>query len=99
MKRSLSATPAELYSPSKRAFPSSLAKVRYPAGWGTRQVRGNGEIRLNGAHYFLTESLSGEVVGLQPQDNNQYRIYWKSRGSKARLTHKRLYPGRRAAAT
>jgi putative transposase len=68
--------PSELYSLSERAFPSSLATVRYPAGWITRQVRGNGEIRLKGAHYFLTESLTGEVVGLQPQDTNQYRIYW-----------------------
>lgn len=68
--------PAELYNPSERVLPSSVAKVRYPAGWVTRQVRGNGEIRLKGAHYFLTESLSGEVVGLQLQDNNQYRIYW-----------------------
>jgi putative transposase len=68
--------PAELYRPSERAFPSSLLRIHYPARWVRRQVRGNGEIRLKGAHYFLTESLTGEVVGLQPQDNNHFRIYW-----------------------
>jgi putative transposase len=68
--------PVELYRPSKRALPRCLAKVRYPADWIRRQVRGNGEIRLKSAAYFLTESLSGEVVGLQPQGNNHYRIYW-----------------------
>jgi putative transposase len=68
--------PAELYHPSERVLASSQLSIHYPAKWLKRQVRANGEIRLKGAHYFLTESLTGEVVGLQPRDNNHFRIYW-----------------------
>lgn len=60
-------TPASLYRPSPRTYPTLLEDPHYGADFTVRRVRSNGEIRWRGGLVFLSELLTGEAVGLREE--------------------------------
>lgn len=68
--------PADLYSRSPREYPGRMPEVAYPAGVAVRRVRSKGHIRWRGALLFVSEALSGEPVGLDPQDDRHWVLYY-----------------------
>lgn len=69
-------TPASLYVPSPRPYPSRLPEIEYPDDMVVRKVRPSGAIKWNGAEVFISDVLEGEPVGLLPLDDRYYRIYF-----------------------
>jgi transposase InsO family protein len=69
-------TPSRLYEPSPRPLPRKLPEVEYPKTYELRHVRSNGEIKLGGEHLFVSEALTGEVVGLDRLDDRYWRLHF-----------------------
>ena len=69
-------TPAELYRPSARAYPSRVAPLEYPGHFEVRWVRPNGGIKWQGQFLYLSEALSGERVGLEETADGVWTVYF-----------------------
>lgn len=69
-------TPASLYGPSEKRMPKRLEAVSYPDGFQTRRVNKTGQIRWRSSHYFMSETLRGETVGLEFNDAGFWNIYF-----------------------
>lgn len=68
--------PASVYAPSVRAYPERLPRAEYPTAWVKRSVRSNGEIKWNGELVYVSQSLAGHWVGLEPVAEELWRIYF-----------------------
>jgi putative transposase len=68
--------PASIYEPSRRDFPSRLLAVSYPDDWLARSVRRKGEIKWRGKHLYVSKSLAGQWVGLQPLAEGLWTIHF-----------------------
>ena len=69
-------TPAAVYQPSQRKFPARVPEPTYPAGMQVRSVRPHGHFRWKKHDVFLSEVLWGENVGLLPEDDRWFTIYF-----------------------
>ena len=71
-------TPASCYSASRRMFPARLPEPEYPFPMHVRKVSPCGEIAWRGhRHIFLSQTLIGERVGLEPiNDQNHDGDRW-----------------------
>jgi len=69
-------TPAESYRPSARKFPSRVPEPEYPATMLVRSVRPHGHFRWKQHDVFLSEVLWGENLGLLPEDDRWFTIYF-----------------------
>ena len=69
-------TPASLYRPSPRPFPSKLPKLQYPLHYETRLVSDNGGIRWTNHWVNVSCCCAGEYVGLEEIDNGVWEIYF-----------------------
>ena len=69
-------TPAAIYQPSARPFPASLPEPDYPKDMLVRSVRRHGHFRWKKYDVFLSEILWGERVGLWPEDDRWFTIYF-----------------------
>jgi len=69
-------TPAEVYQPSCRAYPSRFAEPKYGNGWELRQVRAGGQIRWWSESIFIGKALAGEVIGLEPQQDGLWKVWF-----------------------
>jgi transposase InsO family protein len=70
-------TPATCYTASPRRFPARVPEPEYPFPMQVRKVHAGGEIAWHGhRHVFLSETLVGEHVGLEPMDERWYSIYF-----------------------
>jgi transposase InsO family protein len=69
-------TPASVYSPSKRPMPKQPEALCYPDRFETRRVNGHGQVRWRGQHYFVSETLRGETLGLDFQHCGDWNIYF-----------------------
>lgn len=68
-------TPAEIYIPSKRAYPSSLPEPDYPLHDLTALVYPNGSVVLGRKFKFsLSQTLVGQQVGLREEDEDLWRV-------------------------
>ena len=67
--------PASWYRPSLRSYPVTLEDPEYPPTALVRRVRSNGEIKWRGHLVFLSEVLSGEIVGLS-ETLTGYDVYF-----------------------
>jgi transposase InsO family protein len=56
--------PAQQYRPSPRPYPERLSDLEYPVGTQVRRVRSNGQLKWQGRHIFVSETLIGELVGI-----------------------------------
>jgi hypothetical protein len=70
-------TPDSCYTASPCPFPVRLPEPEYPASMQVRKVRDRGEISWRAhRHVFLSETLIGERVGLEPIDERWYTIHF-----------------------
>jgi transposase InsO family protein len=69
-------TPATLYRPSTRPFPSRLPEMTYPENMLVRKVRPSGRIRWQGGELFISEALIGEPVALEPISDHSFQVYY-----------------------
>ena len=56
--------PSDCYKPSPRALPARIDDPWYDADHAVRRVREDGTIRWRGEYAFISEALSGELIGL-----------------------------------
>ena len=66
--------PASKYLPSPQSYPSRICAPDYGAGVTIRRVRTNGEIKWKGDTIYVSETLTGEPVGLVPHDDRFWTI-------------------------
>jgi len=69
-------TPPEVYQPSPRKFPARVPEPEYPSAMLLRSVRPHGHFRWKQHDIFLSEVLWGERVGLLPEDDRWFTIYF-----------------------
>lgn len=69
-------TPAEVYQPSPRKFPARLPEPEYPQSMLVRSVHAKGYFRWKKHDVFLTDVLWGENVGLLPENDRWFTIYF-----------------------
>lgn len=69
-------TPAEVYQPSPREFSARLPELEYPPSMLVRSVHAKGYFRWKKHDVFLTEVLWGEPVGLLPENDRWFTIYF-----------------------
>ncbi len=81
-------TPASVYVPSPRRYPARLPEIEYPDGFEVRRVKEHGDVCLAGRRFYLSEALTGELVGLQENEHG-WRI-WFGPIELARLDRKHL---------
>jgi putative transposase len=69
-------TPASLYKPSPREYPSRLQAIEYPGHFEKRLVSRNGGFRWNSTRVPITHTLEGEYVGLEEVDDGLWDVYF-----------------------
>jgi transposase InsO family protein len=70
-------TPASVYQPSARSFPARVPEPDYPDTMLVRSVRPHGHFRWKNRHdVHLSEVLWGERVGLLPEGDRWFTIYF-----------------------
>jgi transposase InsO family protein len=69
-------TPAEVYQPSPRKFLAHVPELQYPQNMLVRSVHAKGYFRWKHHDVFLSEVLWGENVGLLPEDDRWFTIYF-----------------------
>jgi transposase InsO family protein len=70
--------PHVVHERSKRPFPKKIIDWEYPAGWKVRYICVNGIIRIGKADkIFVSSTLQGKTVGLEPLGNEIYRLYFR----------------------
>ena len=98
-------TPIELYSRSAREYPLILPEIVYAEDMVIRTVHSQGDLRWKGRQIHLSETLSGESVGLRQISDRLWDIYFGSirlaqlDGYEKRLIHLPKQPKRRKRKT
>jgi putative transposase len=69
-------TPAEFYQASPRRYPACVPPPEYGDTMEVRSVRRSGEIKWKGRRVFLSETLAGEPVGLDPIEDGYWVPYF-----------------------
>jgi transposase InsO family protein len=69
-------TPASVYEPSLRPYPDKLPEVAYPDWMEVRMIKAHGCFRWKKHDVFLSEVLWGEPVGLMPELDRTYTVYF-----------------------
>ena len=69
-------TPADVYVPSPRMYPSRLPELVYPAGAHLRWVSQQGSVKWKSQRTFLSEVLGREAVGLIEIDDDLFEVYY-----------------------
>jgi transposase InsO family protein len=69
-------TPASQYTASRRVMPAVLSSPEYPETMVVRRVRSNGRFSWQGQDVLLTTLLRSEPVGLEPIDEQRWRLHY-----------------------
>ena len=69
-------TPAQLYRPSLRPYPSRLQPPHYPGHFHVRRVRTDGSIKWLGQLLFVSSALCAEHLGLEEVDDGLWSIWF-----------------------
>jgi len=67
--------PADFYTRSPKHY-RGPSPPRYPPGWASRRVRGNGDIHWERRSRFIGEAFVGQQVGLKPWRRGRWRVYF-----------------------
>jgi len=67
-------TPADIYRPSKRPYPEKLSEMEYPAHMKVRRIRSKGDFRWRGKLIYLSEAMTGELVGLDQISDRYWQV-------------------------
>jgi len=81
-------TPSDCYQPSLRPYPARLPPVSYPDSMPVRRVKLSGEIKLENRTLYVSQNLSGELVGLEQTDEDSSRL-WYCNYLLGRIDHRR----------
>ena len=68
--------PASVYRTSTRLFPERLAEPEYPREWKTKPVSPGGQFRWYGERVFVAHALTGELIGLEPIEGGNWRVWF-----------------------
>ena len=68
--------PDSVYTPSSRPYPSRMPEIAYPNHMIVRKVRPCGSIWWRGVELYLSETLVGEPIGLEPIDEQRFQMYY-----------------------
>jgi transposase InsO family protein len=68
--------PAQYYRRSRQRLPRRMWPWKYPKGWVSRWVRGNGEINWQGKRRFVGEAFVRDYVGLKPVRAKVWGVYF-----------------------
>ncbi len=68
--------PAELYTPSRRAYTQARPDVTYPGHYEVRRVRPKGDIKWRGSLLFVSKTLARQPVGLEETDDGLWSLYF-----------------------
>jgi putative transposase len=69
-------TPGAVYARSVREYPARVPEPEYSSACAVRRVRERGDFSWKHQHVFLSETLSGERIGLLPIDERFYTVYF-----------------------
>ena len=69
-------TPASIYTPSQRIWDGKFKAIEYPNNYELRKVCSGGLISWKGSHFFISEMLEGEYVGLVEAKIGVMEIYF-----------------------
>jgi hypothetical protein len=69
-------TPASCYVPSPRAYPARVREPDYDTSLRVRRVHLGGQFSWKHHDVFVSETLSGERIGLEAIDDRWYTIYF-----------------------
>ena len=69
-------TPSDCYHPSLRLYPSRLPPVCYPDPMRVRRVKTSGEIKLDNKLLYVSQSLTGELLGVEQTDEDSSRLWY-----------------------
>jgi transposase InsO family protein len=69
-------TPANCYTASPRPYPVRLPAPEYDGSMTVRRVFADGQFSWKHHDVFVSETLRGERIGLQPIDDRWYTIYF-----------------------
>jgi len=69
-------TPASLYQPNPRSWSGRLHSPEYPQGYDVRRVRRKGDVKWQGTHFYLSDTLAGEPVGLSELAEGLWSIHY-----------------------
>ncbi len=69
-------TPSVVYRPSPRRYPARVPEPEYGSALQVRRVDCRGVISWKGDVVFLSETLIGEPIGLLPEDDRFYTVYF-----------------------
>jgi hypothetical protein len=72
-------TPASVYEPSPRPYPTREPEIEYPDRMEVRNVKAHGHFRWKKKDIFLTEVLWGEPIGLLPLGDGLFTVYFADR--------------------
>ena len=71
--------PTEYYAPSPRPYPERIGEMEYPGHFEIRRVRTDGTIQWQGERLFLSETVTGELVGLEETDDGVWSLFFGKR--------------------
>lgn len=71
-------SPSDIYKPSEKDYPSIIQEYEYPDNFYIRRVKLSGEFKFAGGIFNLGKPLAGEIIGLEPIENELYQIYFNS---------------------
>lgn len=69
-------TPADVYHPSPRAFVAHPPSLAYPAHFHERRVTRAGLIWWHQQDIYLSQTLAGHTIGLDPVSPSQWDVYF-----------------------
>lgn len=69
-------TPASIYRSSAREYPAKLPGAEYPENFSVRQMKRGGGFKWRNHELYLSQALSGELIGLKEIDTGLRKIYF-----------------------
>jgi transposase InsO family protein len=69
-------TPASLYQPSSRRYPSNLPQIEYDNWLTVRKVMPSGGIKWRNNYIYLSQALAGESIGLKQITETTWEIWY-----------------------
>ena len=69
-------SPASGYTPSPRAMPVRVAEIEYAPDVIVRRISQQGSLKWKSERTFLSEIFAYELVGLRPQDERYYAVFY-----------------------
>jgi transposase InsO family protein len=68
--------PADRLVPFRRSYPQRMVDPPYPPYMVARRMSGNGEIKVGGQRFFVSEVLAHELVGMDQVHNDGFDLYF-----------------------